>query len=320
MLRAASIIMTPKKSITLKVGGPRKIIEKDEAEKVKERFEQEMNNMTDGVVVEKVDVSCRQWTAEAIEVLRSLFEQVAPSVLVLDLSDTIAGLETSVGLNIMTLWVDVFRSCSKTVQEIYLNDNAMGPRALERIEPLLGASINLSVLHLSNCGLSAETIVQLDQALQVQQSPDGDGPGPTGGVARLTALNLDRNMTGVSGAEQVGKLLPACQKLEYFSYCGCRPEHDGTKFLTKGLQAMVENNSNSNHHPLTTLKLWDCSVGSGEEDDDAIHALSKALEKTPNLTELNLQDCGDLGEQGTGLVVQPCINSGCKLVDLNLSK
>ena len=296
------------KSVTLTVGGPRKIIEKDEAEKVKQRFEQEMKG--DNVIVEKVDVSCRQWTAEAIEVLRSLFEQVAPTVIVLDLSDTIAGLETSVGLNIMSLWVDVFRACSANVEKIFLDDNAMGPRALERIEPLLGAP-KLSVIHLSNCGLSAETIAQLDDALKV----NGEGPG----VARLKALNLDRNMTGVAGAEQVSKILPACEKLEYFSYCGCRPEHDGTKFLTKGLQAMVDNCKDGNH-PLTTLKLWDCSVGSGEEDDDAIHALSRTLEKTPNLTELNLQDCGDLGEQGTGLVVQPCINSGCKLVDLNLSK
>ena len=82
---------------------------------------------------------------------------------------------------------------------------------------------------------------------------------------------------------------------------------------------MVENCSDGDH-PLQNLRLWDCSLGSGEDDDDAIHALSKMLAKTPNMTHLNLQDCGDFGEEGTGLVVQPCINSGCKLVELNLSK
>lgn len=301
------------KAITLTVGGPRKIIEKDEAEQVKERFEKEMTATDEDdvvVVVEGVNVSCRQWTAEAIEVLRSLFEKVCPTLVVLDLSDTIAGLETSVGLNIMGLWTDVFvKSASAKLQKIYLSDNAMGPRALKCIEPLLGAP-GLEVIHLNNCGLSLETIGQLDEALKV----NGEGPG----VARLTALALDKNMIGVGGAEAVSLILPSCQKLEYFSYCGCRPEHGGTKYITEGLQKMVDNYSGDGSHPFQNLRLWDSSVGSGEEEEDAIHALSKMLAKTSNLTHLNLQDCGEFGEGGTGMVVQACINSGCKLVDFNL--
>jgi len=77
----------------------------------------------------------------------------------------------------------------------------------------------------------------------------------------------------------------------------------------------------NNHpdHPLEQLRLWDCSIGSGENDDDAIHTLSKMLAKTSHLTHLNLNDAGELGEAGTALVVQPILESGCKLVDLNLS-
>ena len=312
-------------SKTLKVGGPRKIIEEDEAKEVLERFEKHylVNGGDDDVGatnghIGQIDLSCRQWTEGAIVVLEEFLKKVAPMIHTLELSDIIAGLETSVGLNIMGKFNDVFAdSVSENLKSIYLNDNAMGPRALERIKTLL-ASPGLDAIKLNNCGLSAETIPQLDAALCVDGSDSGS-TGSLGGVARLRVLELNKNMIGVEGAKQVGLLLPACTKLEEFSYCGCRPEMTGTKYVTDGLNNMVQASKNGDH-PIKKLALYDCSTGSGEEEDDGLHSLVETLTKSPNLTHLNLQDCGEFGETGTAMIVQALINSGCKLVDLNLSK
>mmetsp|Transcript_42401 Transcript_42401/g.102134 ORF Transcript_42401/g.102134 Transcript_42401/m.102134 type:complete len:451 (+) Transcript_42401:228-1580(+) len=304
---------------TLKVGGPRKIIEEGEAEEVLARFVKQHSGKDDndegGRDITTIDLSCRQWTEGAIVVLEDFLKKLSPKITTLELSDIIAGLETSVGLNIMGKFNDVFAgSVSDNLKAIYLNDNAMGPRALDRIKSLLG-SPGVDAIYLNNCGLSAETIPDIDAALRI------GGDNSVGGVARLRVLELNKNMIGVLGAEQVGLLLPACTKLEEFSYCGCRPEGRGTKYITEGLQKMVEASTNADdgqYHPIQKLSLYDCSTGSGEEEDDAMHSLVEMLTKAPNLTHLNLQDCGDFGETGTGMIVQALINSGCKLVDLNL--
>ena len=306
---------------TLKVGGPRKIIEEEEAKEVLARFVEQHNGNDDdggsGSDITTIDLSCRQWTEGAIAVLEDFLKKLSPKITTLELSDIIAGLETSVGLNIMGKFNDVFAgSVSDNLKTIYLNDNAMGPRALERIKALLG-SPGVDAIYLNNCGLSAETIPDIDAALRI------GGDDSAGGVARLRVLELNKNMIGVPGAEQVGLLLPACAKLEEFSYCGCRPESRGTKYITEGLLKMVEASTNADegqYHPIQKLSLYDCSTGSGEEEDDAMHSLVEMLTKAPNLTHLNLQDCGDFGETGTGMIVQALINSGCKLVDLNLGK
>jgi Ran GTPase-activating protein (RanGAP) involved in mRNA processing and transport len=320
-------MVTSTMTSTLKVGGPRKIIEEDEAKEILARFEKRLaDGNTDDGAITAIDLSCRQWTESAIVVLEEFLKKVAPQISTLELSDIIAGLETSIGLNIMGKFNDVFAgSVSSSLKSIYLNDNAMGPRALERIKPLLG-SPGIDAIYLNNCGLSAETIPMIDAALRVDDGTctDGGDDGSTstgGGFARLRVLELNKNMIGVKGAKEVGLLLPACKKLEEFSYCGCRPESEGTKYITEGLRDMVAGASAADiSHPIKKLSLWDCSVGSGEEDDDAIHSLVEMLTKSPNLTHLNLQDCGDLGETGTGMIVQALINSECRLVDLNLSK
>jgi Ran GTPase-activating protein (RanGAP) involved in mRNA processing and transport len=289
--------------IELKVGGPRTRVELEEAEAIKARWLQAVAEPD--VVVVKVDVSCRQWSVEAIAVIHPVLEQVAPTVVTLDLADTIAGLETSLGLAVMETWAQCFEK-AREIKEIDLSDNAMGPRALERVASLLGAP-KLVKLRFRNCGLSAETIPQLNEALMYEGK----------GASRLHELVLDKNMIGVEGARQVGELLPTCANLITFSYRGCRPESGGTKYLATGLKAMVENNDN---HKLKKLMVEDCTFGSGEEDDDAIHALCSALEKLSDIKHLNMRDGGDLGETGTGLLAQALINSECKPVYLDFSK
>ena len=289
----------------LTVGGKRQAVSIEEAEAVLKRFQEEVA-ASDDIVVEKIDVSCKQWSIDAIEVLRPFLEKIAPKVKVIDLADTIAGLETSIGLAVMEKWTECFAN-AKEVKAINLDDNAMGPRALKKIAPLLKAS-KLEEVHFNNCGLSAECIPELNEALK----QDDTGLG----VGRLKVLTMDKNMIGVEGARQMGLLLPDCKNLQKFSYCGCRPESGGTKHIATGLRGMAENNEN---HQLAVLKLEDCTFGSGEEDDDAVHDLTKALEKLSKISYLNIRD-GDIGETGMGMLAQSLINAGCKIVHLDLGK
>jgi Ran GTPase-activating protein (RanGAP) involved in mRNA processing and transport len=295
----------PRREITLTVGGPRTRITKEEAEEVLKRFEDDVS--ADDVVVTMVDLSCRQWCVEAIHVLKPLLERVGPQVAILDLDDTIAGLETSLGLEIFEVLATVF-SDAQNVQEIRLSDNAMGPRALEKVAPLLSCP-KLERLYLNNCGLSAETIPQLNQALQV----GGEGPG----VARLTTLALNKNMIGVQGAEHMGELLQHCVKMTSFSYCGCRPTFDGSKFIADGLLKLTQNNPGE--CALKELSLYDCTLLRNDEENEALVSLAEALQKCPNMVLLNLRDVGELGEDGTRRLAEALLESGCKLVSLDLS-
>ena len=295
----------PTREVTLTVGGPRTKITKEEAEEVLKRFENDIS--AEDVVVQKIDLSCRQWCVEAIEVLQPLFEKVGPQVTILDLDDMIAGLETSMGLEIFERLAHVFRN-AKNVQEIRLSDNAMGPRALEKVAPLLGFP-TLERIYLNNCGLSAETIPQLNEALQV----GGSGPG----VARLTTLALNKNMIGVQGADHMGELLQHCFKMTSFSYCGCRPTFDGSKFIADGLLKLTQNSTDE--CILEELSLYDCTLLRDEDENEALLSLAEALQKCPKLTLLNLRDVGELGETGASKLAQSLLVSGCKLVSLDLS-
>ncbi|CAB9524954.1 Ribonuclease inhibitor [Seminavis robusta] len=289
------------KKITLKVGGKREVIKKEEAQQVLERFQKESEG---DVVVAEIDLSCRQWTVEAIDVLRPFLEKLAPNVVVLNLNDIIAGLQTDLGLEIMELMAQIF-VMAKNVEEIQLSDNAMGPRALKRIAPLLGVA-KLQRLEFNNCGLSAETIPQLDEALK----ENATGPG----VARLTHLDLDRNMIGVEGARQTGELLKDCVKMKRFAYRGCRPTYNGSKFLAKAIQQMTQNTD-----VLEELHIRDCDLIRNEDEMVALTDLADAITRCPNLKVLNTSDCGDFGETGAGALATAIIESKCKLESLDLS-
>jgi len=290
--------------VTFTFGGERKQVSLEEAKDGSQRLEALLADSSKVVTV--MDLSCRQWTVETIGEMRPALEKAAKTLEYLNVDDTIAGLQTDIGLAIMELWAQIFDGATQTLQKITLNDNAMGPRALERMRTLL-RSPNLHTMKLNNCGLSAETIPVLDAALKMSDDELG--------VPRLRSLSLDRNMIGEEGARQVGLVLCDCVDMTAFSYAGCRPGDGGTKYITKALRTLAE----KGNAKLTDLNLHDCSFGNGEEDDHAIHDLKVALDNLRQLKKLCLQDGGDLGEDGTGLICGALKNSGAPLVDLDMS-
>jgi Ran GTPase-activating protein 1 len=282
--------------VNLYVGGKRIAVQAEEAASIVERFERESK----GNEVYKLDMSCRQWKGEAFDILKPFLEKVASTVRFLNVADIIAGLMTDEGLHVTETLAKVFESSN--LNEIDLSDNAMGDRGLLRVESLFTNS-NLQRLYLSNCGLSAKSMEMLKDSILADD----------GRIAKsLTELVLDKNMIGVDGAKVIGEFLPKCKKLEYFSYNGCRPIKDGTKYICEGLRGLTQEDSQP---VLSRLDMEDCTFGS--EEDDAIIPFAEVLKKCSQLSYLNIKD-NDLGVDGLKLLVDALTTSRAKLTHLYL--
>jgi Ran GTPase-activating protein (RanGAP) involved in mRNA processing and transport len=281
--------------IILTAGGPRARVEIAEAHLMLTRFQRILDSH-DSPTVHTLNLSCRQWPAESLQVLLPLFQQIAPKVEYLKIDDTIAGLPTEQGLATLQFFADVF--CRSPVTELNLDDNALGTRGIQVLQPLLHQPA-LRRLHLTNTGLSAEVMFTLAEVLEPIAS-------------RLTKLTLGRNQIGPDGAVTIARVLETCTALESFSYAGARPLTVGTRALCQGLAVMARTNSK-----LLYLNLNDCNLKAGEEDDDPIHALLEVLEASPRLSTLILRD-GELEVSGMQRVFGALLQSGAKLHTLDL--
>ena len=281
--------------IALFVGGKRSAVEAEEAKSIASRFKRESNGKT----VYKIDMSCRSWGNEAIDEIEPFLNEVGPSVAFVNLADIIAGRMTKEGLAVTARLAKAFESSNLT--EIELSDNAMGPRGLERVESLFSNS-SLQRLYLSNCGLSGESMAMLKSFLSADDKR----------IAKsLKELVLDKNMIGADGAKVVGEFLPDCKKLEYFSYNGCRPIKEGTKFICDGIKGLT----NDCQPALRRIDMEDCTFGSKE--NEAIGPFAEAMKKCSQLRYLNMKD-GDLKQDGLKLLVDAMETANARLTHLYL--
>jgi Ran GTPase-activating protein (RanGAP) involved in mRNA processing and transport len=129
----------------------------------------------------------------------------------------------------------------------------------------------------------------------------------------LKELVLDKNMIGEAGARIVGQFLPRLENLEYFSFNGCRPNTQGTKFLCDGLMELTE----KTHCVLRRIEMEDCTFGSGEEDTDPIIPFCSAIAKCSRLQRLNINE-GSLEIEGIKQLVSALKEARARLTHLSL--
>ena len=300
--------------ITLKAGGPRELVDETEAKEIAERFQQEIaaaqqqegrNKGVVVVVVEILDLSCRSWPRSSLDCLRLVLEQVVHTIKILKIDDVIASLNTEAGLDSLEFFATMFGS-SKVLEEINLNDNALGTRGDVVLAPLFQLQ-SLQRLAIENCGMSKEVTASLLQSLQ-----------PT--TSTLTHLSLGRNQIGEEGAKHVGTLLAQCPNLQVLHYNGCRPLKTGTAWLLNGLVKMVQQQKTTS---LVDLNLHDCTIGSEYEDDNddnagnPLKSLVTILAASPKLQILNIQDA-EIGPEGLQCVLDGLKTSGANLIELSL--
>ena len=129
----------------------------------------------------------------------------------------------------------------------------------------------------------------------------------------LTQLVLDKNMIGEAGARTVGEFLPRLENLEYFSFNGCRPNTQGTKFLCDGLMELTKKAK----CVLRRIEMEDCTFGSGEEDTDPILPFWSAISKCSQLQHININE-GSLEIEGIKRLVSALKESRAHLTHLSL--
>jgi Ran GTPase-activating protein (RanGAP) involved in mRNA processing and transport len=299
--------------ITLKAGGLRTRVEVAEATQILARFQKtrRQHGGAKNVQVHTLDLSCRQWPLESLQVLTSVLQEIADQVVILKIDDIIAGLVTEDGLASLAFLANIFSSQPEKsqIREIDLSDNALGTRGAIELAPLLQLK-TLQRLYFVNCGLSAESFSDTLLPILMMHAPN------------LTALGLGRNQLGPEGAEHVGSLLTKCIQLESFSYAGSRPQVEGTRHICQGLAAMTvaataAANSAKPTCSLQVLDLNDCTFRSGDEDDDPCLALCQCLQGSPALRELVLRD-GELQVSGLKRVLQAVQSAGARLQILDL--
>jgi Ran GTPase-activating protein (RanGAP) involved in mRNA processing and transport len=301
--------------ITLTAGGPRTRVQLAEAKQILKRFQKTMRQHGDDVQVHTLNLSCRQWPLESLQVLSPVLEKIAAQVVILKIDDIIAGLETDDGLASLTFLATMFSNSttsdnkSSCMQEIDLSDNALGTRGAVVLKPLLQLQ-SLQRLYFNNCGLSAESFSETLLPILQMNAP------------QLTALGIGRNQLGPAGAAHIGQLLQNCVKLESFSYAGSRPQVEGTRDLCQGLAAMTvaataASNSTTPVCSLQILDLDDCTFRSGDEAEDPCVALCQCLQASPALRKLVLRD-GELQVTGLQRVLDSVQQAGARLQVLDL--
>lgn len=290
-------------SITLSLPEGRKVLTKEEAKGFLVRFENALEEAGKGATVETLDISCRAWKVETLEILEPFFQaSVVPTIKCLNMDDVIASLDTATGLETIRYLCEVFKAAPH-LERLDANDNALGARAGHIMRPLFSLP-TLKELRLHNCGMSTEVGQQLIDTLLAGREETA-----------LTHLVLDRNQLGPEGAEKVAVILRASPKLEHFSYAGSRPMGDGTGALAAALASLAE--ASSNPLPFTHLDFADCTFGTAEDENGPIHSLIKALKKCPYLQTLNLGEAC-FGAQGTASVISATAASGAKLKKFGL--
>lgn len=113
--------------VVLYVGGKRAAVEPDEATAIDARFKREAEEN----MVYKVDLSCRQWKRESLDIIAPNLNSQSKSVRFVNLADVIAGLMTDEGLGVTQLLAETFESSE--LFEIDLSDNAMGELCCSRL-------------------------------------------------------------------------------------------------------------------------------------------------------------------------------------------
>jgi Ran GTPase-activating protein (RanGAP) involved in mRNA processing and transport len=273
------------------------------AEAMLASFEATLQAAGVGAKVTKLDISCRVWTPTSLQVLIPFFKaHVVPTIRFLDMSDVIASLETSIGLATTTCISDVF-GASPHLSRIDSNDNAAGERGGDCMAPLFSLP-TLRQLSLNNNGMSEAVCQQLVDILL----PAGQT------TTALTHFRINRNQMGPEGAHIIAKLVQSSPDLELFTYAGCRAGLEGARSLAQAFAARALEGPLKLRH----LDFNECTFGTGEEEEDAIHALIPVLDKCPLLEALVLTDAAS-GPSGTAKILRAILTSGAKLTKLDLT-
>ena len=251
--------------------------------------------------INKIIFSTKSFDVDSAKIASTYIEKMV-NLKIADLSDFIAGRETSIGLEVLNI---ISTALSKTkLVELDVSENALGPRGIEACKPLLASKETLARISFCNDGLSAEACESIRDLLLFR----GENM-PTS----LTHLRFHNNMSGSGGAIAIADVVKNSPSLQLFELSSTRCGRDGGETLCSAFEfcpniESINVGDNTfgiesgkilaqvlkNKTKLKYLKVSD--IGLEDEGMSAL-LLSLGTEKCTNLIELDIS-CNDLTYEG----------------------
>jgi Ran GTPase-activating protein 1 len=241
-----------------------------------------------------------------------------PSLTRLDMSDIIAGRETSIGLAVLATVGDAVAKSGAPLRELLCNDNALGPRGIEAMRSLLTTVKSLARYEFCNDGLSSESMEMIRDILLFRGADT---------ETRLEKLAFWNNMSGDGGARALADVVRLSPSLEVVRMSSTRCGMDGGAVLLAALDEtcrkltsldLSDNTFNEacapqlgsvvSHNPgLLSLNLSDLNI-----ENDGVAAVLLALSQAPGtlpLEELDMSFSGIVGHECLANLVPACKNA-----------
>ena len=211
-----------------------------------------------------------------------------------DLSDFIAGRETSIGLEVLNI---ISTALSKTkLVELDLSENALGPRGIESCKPLLASKETLARLSFCNDGLSAEACESIRDLLLFRGLDQ---------ATNLTHLRFHNNMSGSGGAIAIADIVKNSPSLKVFELSSTRCGRDGGEKLCSAFDFCPT--------------IESINVGDNTFGIESGKILGRVLKDKIHLQRLKVSDIG-LEDEGTSALLQSMgTGLGKSLIELDLS-
>ena len=216
-----------------------------------------------------------------------------------DLADTIAGRETSIGLDVLKTFGNALMNCSK-LESLDLSFNALGTRGINVLQPIIQRH-NLKTLRFFDTGLAASACEEVLRCLELCKE--------TNGHLELNELVFGESTSNSEGAIAIAKmLLLASQSIEIFQMsairCGTSQYMSNPLLGGDAVANALISCTNMLH-----LNISDNSFRGAHVD------LAKAIATMKSLTILNIKDI-ILTDEGADCVLKALAQSKPPLEEL----
>ena len=236
--------------------------------------------------VEKIRLSSKSFD-EASAIVAAEKLRLMKNLRYADLSDIIAGRETSIGLKVLSTFSEAL--VETPLLWVDLSDNALGPRGVNVCEPLLSSSETLEGIAFRNDGLSAEACYEIKRLFLKLSSP-----------TRLKKLHFWNNMSGDGGGIATAELLSQSPFMEDFQLSTTRCGEEGGNAICASLK---------NCPMLQKIDLSDNTFNvSGAIE------LSKSLRSLPRMVVLNIGDL-NFKDEGIGHLLKALVQPVCPVLE-----
>lgn len=333
----------------LSVDGKRELLSAERTREILAAFREE-----DLASATSVCLSNKSFDKSSADVLVECWLSKMPNLTKLDMSDIIAGRETSIGLSVLTTISDALSLSGAPLTELMCNDNALGPRGIEAMRSLLTSVTSLVGYEFCNDGLSSESMEMIRDILLFRGSDK---------QTVLEKLSFWNNMSGDGGARALADIVLLSPFLQVLRMSSTRCGMEGGQVLLDAIAStcrslksldLSDNTFNEScaaklgsvvtlNPGLISLNLSDLNIEnegvdavlsglasasdrlpleeldmsfSGVVGHECLAKLVSAVKNTPNLRKLWLEE-SEIGSRGA-LIIARAAEAGGKLCDVNV--